>query len=462
MPSVLRHVFLTASLLAASTATAAPSARLSATPTTGTAPLVVGFDSARSMAGTIAEHFVLIGNGDAVSLATAEQTTNYNYTLPGFYLAQTWLRDETGVALSEPVPITVIRDSDGESPPAAKVVAAATTDPATFAFMATINAQHDDPITARRWDFGDGASDGSDAPFHTYAQPGVYQAGLFATSRAGMPLYGRVVVVVRDAGGVIGPSLFALASPEDASVLTPVTVTAIVEGVDPATKVLGAEVVWPDLADASPTVTPTASGITVTSSHALGDPGIYGIPVIVQLDGQAAPLQTIVQLTVGNIDDSPPSPVVLLPPSPDATAGVAYTPNPGATDGRALLVAGNGPFAFGAASPSPANFTVDGDGKISWTPTGAQRGPQRLAVRIVDANGISAVQTWVVDVTEKSSGCSLAAHAPSPAGVWPLALALALVIGRRYWAMARQAPKQGTNSSAPPASVRGLPTAPPT
>ena len=445
MPSVRRSIFFVARSLVArslvalslmsSPALATPSARLSATPSTGTAPLVVGFDSARSSAGTIAEHLVLTGNGDAIPLAMAEQTTNYNYTLPGFYLAQTWLHDDTGVALSDPLPISVIRDSDGQVPPTATVVAAATTDPLTVAFMATVNAQTADPIAAQRWDFGDGSGDGQDAPFHAYAQPGVYQAALVATSRAGLPMYGRVVVVVRDPSGGIAPSLLLTASPEDASLLTPITVSAYLQGVDPSAKVVGAEVVWPDLTDASPTVTPTASGITVTSQHSLGTAGIYQVPVLVQLDGAAAPLAASVQVTVGNIDGSPPTPVVLLPPVPTATVGVAYMPNLGASDGRTLLVAGNGPFAFGAAAPSPANFTVDGDGHVTWKPSKSQLGPQRVAVRIVDANGVGAVQTWVVDVTEKTSGCAMAGGAPVSAG-WPLALVVAALFLRRRRATA--------------------------
>ena len=54
-------------------------------------------------------------------------------------------------------------------------------------------------IAAQRWDFGDGQTSGDPAPFHAYAQPGVYQAALVATTHAGMPLYGRIVVIVNAA-----------------------------------------------------------------------------------------------------------------------------------------------------------------------------------------------------------------------------------------------------------------------
>src|SRR5262249_54349088 len=160
--------------------------------------------------------------------------------------------------------------------------------------------------------------------YHTYAAPGVYQAALIATSRAGLPMYGRVVVVARDVNGNVGPSLLVTASTEDASLLTPVTVTAYVQGAPTTTMLPAAEEQWPDLVDASPTVTPTMAGISVTSQHSLGTAGYYQIPVLVQLTAGQAPLAASAPLTVGNIDDSPPSPVVLMDPTPIATVGVAY------------------------------------------------------------------------------------------------------------------------------------------
>ncbi|HEX6837566.1 MAG TPA: PKD domain-containing protein [Polyangia bacterium] len=434
-----------AAALAAATAHAAPVARLQATSASGTAPLVVGFDTARSSAGTIAEHLLLTGNGDAISLAMAEQTTNYNYTVPGFYLAQTWLRDESGVALSAPVAIVVARDRDGLLPPSASVTVAATTDPLTFAFMATVTARDEDPIATERWDFGDGASSAEAAPFHAYAQGGIYQAALVAVTRAGMPLYARAVVVVRDASGAVPPSLLLTASPEDASVLTPVTLTAYVEGVTPDAKVTSAEVTWPDFSDASPTVTPTTSGLTLTSQHALTAPGSYDVPVTIVLASQMTPLSATARLTVANIDGSAPSPVLLAAPAPTATVGAAYSP--GSASG-VLLAAGDGPFAFGPAAPSPSNLAVSADGRVDWTPTSAQVGFQRLAVRITDVQGRESVASWVVQVgTAKKSGCAMAAGASSPSSPWPLVLvgaALWLRRRARYGVTARQAPEQGT------------------
>ena len=433
MPSVLRSassLSLAAVLVAARVSAAAPAAHLAAMPTSGTAPLVVAFDTARSAAGTIAEHLIFAGNGDAITLGMAEQVTNYNYTLPGFYLASTWLHDDSGIALAPPVPISVTRLGDGQAPPTASVVVQATTDPLTFAFMATVTAQDGDPIAAQLWDFGDGTSDGEAAPFHTYAHAGVYQAALVAATQSGMPLYARTIVIVHDPTGAVPPSLLMTASPEDASLLTPITLTAYLEGVAPDAKVASAEVDWPDLIDASPTLTPTATGITLTSQHALATAGSWQVPVVVTLASQMEPLTATIRVTSANVDGTPPSPALLASPSPGATVGVAYAPGP--TSGG-LVVGGDGPFAFGAATPSPAGFAVDSDGHITWTPTRAQAGFQRLSVRITDANGQERVVSWVVQVAGgKKSGCALAGGTTPSTVAWPLALlVVALALRRR-------------------------------
>jgi PKD repeat protein len=304
----------------------------------------------------------------------------------------------------------------------------ATTDPLTFAFTATVTPAANDPIASQRWEFGDGSGDAEAAPFHTYAHAGVYQAALVAATRAGLPIHARAIVVVKDASGAVPPSLLVTVSPEDQSLLTPVTVSAYLEGVAPDAKVTSAEVAWPDLVDASPTVTPTTSGITVTSQHALLAAGYYDVPVTVQLASQMDPVVAVAHLTVGNIDDSAPSPIVLAAPAASATVGVLYAA--GGSSG-ALVVAGEGPFAFGAAAPSPSNFGVASNGRISWTPTGAQAGFQRVAVRIVDAQGNETVRSWVVDVAgPKKSGCAIGGAA-SPASLVPLVFVVAWLAARR-------------------------------
>ncbi len=457
--SSLCRAFAVAAVSASLAASATPVARLAADRPAGPAPLVVVFDVSRSTVDNPAEELVLMGNGDGVPVS-AMAMAGYNFVLPGAYQAQAWVRDGSGaVAASVPLPLRVARVRDGRMPPSLTVTTAPTTDPTTIAFMATLAAAGDDAVVARRWEFGDGATSGEEQPLHKYAQPGLYQAMLVATTKSGLPAYGRVVVLVGDASAP-APSLLVAVTPEDASELSPLVLTAYLEGVAPSTKVTSAVVAWPDLEDASPTVTPAPAGITVTSQHALPQPGYFDVAVTVQLDGRPQPLTAVAHVTVANIDGSAPSPVVLMEPVGAAQAGVPYQAGGGGPTASSLLVAGNGPFAFGVVAPSPAGFTVDDAGRVSWTPTRAEVGAQRLAVRIVDADGNETTRSWVVDVAMGRAGCALAG-APSTGGAACLLLLLALVAAR-YGVTARQAPKQGTNSCAPPASVRGSPTPPPT
>lgn len=444
----------------ASLAAAAPVARLSVTPTAGSPPLPVSFQTDGSTVdGTLAEHILFLGNGGALQFGNVEDKTGYAYELPGYYTPQTWLRQsDGGFAGSSPLPIVVTRTRDGRSPPAVTMTAAPARDDMGFTFSSTVTPATNDAVVAQRWDFGDGASSGAAMTQHRYARAGVYQPSLTVATRNGMVAFARQIIV---AGGSLGPSLLVAAMPADAVPLTPVTVTAWMEGAPAGAKAVRAEVVWPDLDDAAPAVTPTAAGMTVTSSHSFDTPGYYDVPISLLLDGQTAPLTATAHVMVARPDGAPPSPALLAAPSSRAMAGVAYELNGDGATSRALLVAGPGPFAFGVAAPSPANFHVDDAGNVAWTPTRLQVGRQRVAVRITDADGRELVRDWVVDVAGTHGGCAFAGAGTPSAMPWLLLLGL-LMSRVRYGWIVRQSPKQGTNSCAPPASVRGSSTAPPT
>lgn len=438
-------------------AVAAPAAHLSASPTSGPPPLLVGFDTAgSSVDGTVAEHLLFPGNGSALALGSATEMPGYSYQLPGAFTAQSWLRQsDGGIAVSEPVAVAVARPRDGRAPPTARITLAATSAPLTLAFTATVTPPAGDSIVALRWDFGDGGTSGAAAPQHRYARGAVYQVMLVATTRLGLWAFARQIVVV-GSGGAVGPSLLVAASAADGLPLAPVMVTAWLEGAPVGAKVVSAAVAWPDVADAAPAVTPTAAGLTVSSSHGFDAPGFYDVPVTVNLD--SGTLSSAAHLMVARPDGAPPSPALLMAPSATAQVGQPYQPNGEGATTRGLLVGGAGPFAYGAAPPSPPNLRVDDGGNVDWTPTAAQAGRQRLAVRLVDADGREALREWVVDVAPTKGGCAMGGGSPSSAALLLLALAALLM---RYGAGVRQAPRQDTQICAPPATVRGSSTAPP-
>lgn len=415
-------------------AAAAPTAGLHATPTTGAPPLAVQFDTGSSSLDSGAKlllHVLFYGNGDGTTLATATEMPAYGYALPGLYEAQTLLVEDSGAfALSAPVAVTVSRRRDGRVPPTVTMNVSSTTDPMTFAFLpVAAAAAADDPIAAERWDFGDGTGSGEAQPFHTYAVPGLYQAQLLATTQSGMMAFVRVIVAVSP-DGKLAPSLLAAAGPGDVAVGAPITVTGYVLGVGGA-KVTAAVVAWPGLVDAAPAVTPTMAGYTVTSQHSFTTPGYYDVPVAVQLAGSMQTLVATAHIMVAEPAGGDPSPLVLLPPSSAAAEGAPYQPNGPGAGTRALLIGGAGPFAVGPAAPSPPSLSVDASGNLSWTPTHAEVGPERLAVRIVDADGNEMVRDWVVAVTPRGGGCSAAPGRPADASALALVMLLALAWGAR-------------------------------
>jgi hypothetical protein len=426
---------------------------LAAQPTSGPPPLSVAFDTAGSATdGAPLEHFLFPGDGAALPLGAASVKQTYAYQLAGSYLAETWLRDGSGIALSPPVGISIARVSDGRDPPSVRL-SVDKSGGATFTFSAVVTPAPGDSIVARRWDFGDGTFGSGDKPAtHTYATPGVFQARFCATTRAGLPAWAPVIVRAGTA-----PSLLGAASPQAGLPHAPVTLTAWVEGGE----VASAEVAWPELLDPAPAVTPTPSGPIVTSTHSFDQGGYFDVPVRVFLVGQMTPLVATAHVAVRLPDGTPPSPILVMTPSATATAGVPYEPNGDGAATRGLAVVGKGPFAYGAAAPSPANFSVDDAGNVAWTPTNAQAGRQRLAVRVVDGDGREMTREWLVDVQAMSDGgCTLVRFASGNenANGIVIAIAIAMVF---YGCTLRQASKQGTKSSAPPASIRGSEIAPP-
>jgi PKD repeat protein len=408
-----------------------PQPTLTATVQSGVAPLPTALDPNGSVVEdgqTVALHLVFPGNGDIVPVPPLGSAVGYTYTLPGFDVASSWLLEAPSgkFASSRPVGIMALRLRDGLAAPTVTTVVAATTEPGTLAFSATVTPAMGDVEIGRRWQFGDGAESGQASPLHHYERPGLYQGRLVVTTRAGLLARSPLLVVV---AGDAAPPLVAGVTPGDARPRTPLKLVAYVVGAGLA--FAGAEVDWPDLADVAPQVTATATGLTLTSTYDFAAAGAYDVPVALALVGQPQPLRTIAHVMVANPDGSAPSPVLMATPAPRAIVGQPYAPDDSGAVAPSLLIAGNGPFAFGVAAPSPRNFGVDDGGVIHWTPTREQLGTQRLALQVTDADGRQATFSWVVAVVEPSSGCAAAPGAPARSSPW-LLLPLVLVWARRW------------------------------
>ena len=438
--TAIRYACVLSALLLPAVATAAQ-ATLSVGTTSGSPPLATTFDTSKSQLDsgqTAPLHLVFPGNGDAL-LVTTPMPLTYTYALPGFYLADSGLDESPSgqFALATPVGISVARVSDGQSPPAVGVVLAHTTDPLTLAFMPDVNLAAGDAEVARRWDFGDGSFSGEAMPLHAYAHAGLYQAALLSTTRSGMTAAARLLVAVDAADGSLPPSLLVAVTPPDSPPLTQVQLVAYLAAATAPT-VMSAHVDWPGLVDAAPAVTTEATGVVVRSSYAFPSSGRYDVPITVTLAGQtltATGHVTVGEPSVNIAGVDAPSPSLLAAPATTATVGQAYAPDGAGATLHALLVGGDGPFAFGVVLPSPAGFVIDSSGNVQWTPSADESGDQRIAVNITDINGQTLAASWVVTVAEPAQhhGCSAlpgAAH-PHETIVYVLLLLLALTVQRR-------------------------------
>ncbi|MGA2940378.1 MAG: PKD domain-containing protein, partial [Syntrophobacteraceae bacterium] len=145
-----------------------------ATPTSGTAPLIVQFLAGNSggAATSWAWNF-----GDGSSCNT--QNCNHTYTVPGTYSA-TITATGAGGSNSASLPITI----SPAQPPAVTVSVSQTSGTAPLSVQFT-GANTGGPVTSWAWAFGDGATSAAQNPSHTYTSVGTYTATVTATGPGG-------------------------------------------------------------------------------------------------------------------------------------------------------------------------------------------------------------------------------------------------------------------------------------
>ena len=196
----------------------APTARISATPVSGVAPLSVSFNAGASSDsdGTITSYHWSFGDGSSASGITASHT----YTQAGQRTAVLTVTDNDGATDTASVVITV---GAANQAPTARISATPVSGvaPLSVSFNAGASSDSDGTITSYHWSFGDGSSGSGITASHTYTGTGQHTAVLTVTDSAGATDSESVVISV----GQINQAPVAEASANQESGTAPLLVT---------------------------------------------------------------------------------------------------------------------------------------------------------------------------------------------------------------------------------------------
>jgi PKD repeat protein len=179
-------------------AVAAPVASFSATPTSGSAPLLVTLTDTST--GSIASRSWDFGNG----AASTAQTAMVTYNTPGTYTVKLTVTGSGGTnTASKTIVVTA-------APPVADFNANPVTGMAPLA--ATFTNTSSGTTTSYQWDFGDGSTSTVAYPSHTYTKAGTYTVKLTATGPAGSNTKTKTGYITVAGGGLVAAYNFNEAS----------------------------------------------------------------------------------------------------------------------------------------------------------------------------------------------------------------------------------------------------------
>jgi PKD repeat protein len=160
-----------------------PTAKASASPASGPAPLAVNFSSAGSMDsdGSIVTYSWSFGDGTGSSLPNPAHT----YDSEGTFVATLIVTDNGGLSSTDTVAITVTPTPN--KPPIAVVAATPTSGyaPLNVSFSSGGSSDPDGTIVSWSWTFGDGGTSNSENPWHAYTSAGNFTATLTVTDDRG-------------------------------------------------------------------------------------------------------------------------------------------------------------------------------------------------------------------------------------------------------------------------------------
>ena len=182
----------------------APTARLSVSPSSGTAPLPVTVDASGSSdpQGQALSYVFDFGDGSGTGSRSAP-TAQHTYASPGSYTVTVTVTDTAGLSATASQTVT----ASGPSAPTARLSVSPSSGTAPLPVSVDASGSSDPQGQALSYvfDFGDGSGTGSQsAPTaqHTYAAPGSYTVRVTVTDTAGLSASASQTVTATAAGGV--------------------------------------------------------------------------------------------------------------------------------------------------------------------------------------------------------------------------------------------------------------------
>jgi PKD repeat protein len=174
-----------------------PTASLTATPSSGEAPLNVTFDGSNSSDpdGSIVSYNWDFGNGGGTGI-----NPSHTYNNAGTYTVTLTVTDDDGATDTATTQIQVNAAPVPNQPPTASLSAspASGDSPLTVAFDGSGSSDPDGTIAAYSWDFGDGTSSTVASLSHTYDVAGTYTATLMVTDDDGATDSSSTVIQVNN------------------------------------------------------------------------------------------------------------------------------------------------------------------------------------------------------------------------------------------------------------------------
>jgi PKD repeat protein len=200
-----------------STTNTPPTARVSATPMQGTAPLSVSFTGSGTDAdGSVIGYRWAFGDGSSSSM----QNPSHTFSSPGDYTVTLTVTDNKEATATDRTQIIVSAPPAPNSPPTASFTATPTGGTAPQVVEFTANAgDSDGTIVSYDWDFGDNSTSRLTDPSHTYTTAGTYTVTLTVTDNEGAQGSTSKTISITSAAS---PSFYAQINFEPKSYQTPV------------------------------------------------------------------------------------------------------------------------------------------------------------------------------------------------------------------------------------------------